>query len=46
MSGRAETNKEHIKKELRELFRNMDFVSKKFFANEKAAVRTFRRNSR
>ena len=32
MSGRSETNKEDIKKELRKLFRSMDFISKKFLA--------------
>ena len=41
MSGRSETNREHIKKELRKLFRSMDFVSKKFLADEKAAGKDF-----
>ena len=41
----VKTDKEHIKKELRKLFRSMDFVSKKFLADEKAAIRTFRRIS-
>ncbi len=41
MSGRSETNKEHIKKELRKLFRSMDFVSKKFLTDGKAAGKDF-----
>jgi hypothetical protein len=41
MSGRSETNKGYIKKELRKLFRSMDFVSKKFLAVEKAAGNDF-----
>lgn len=31
------TDKEQLKKELRKLFRSMDFVGKKFLADEKAA---------
>jgi hypothetical protein len=37
----VKTDKEHIKKELRKLFRSMDFVSKKFLADEKAAGKDF-----
>jgi len=39
---RSETDKEHIKKELRKLFRSMDFVSNKFLADEKAAGKDFK----
>jgi hypothetical protein len=41
MSGRSETNTEYIKEELRKLLRSMDFVSKKFLADEKAAGKDF-----
>lgn len=34
-------NKEHIKKELRKLFKSMDFISKKFLADEKACGKDF-----
>ena len=37
----VKTDKEHIKKELRKLFRSMDFVSKKFLADEKVAGKDF-----
>jgi hypothetical protein len=36
--AKSETNKEYIKKELRKLFRSIDFVSEKFLADEKAVV--------
>jgi hypothetical protein len=35
------TNKERIKEELRQLFRSMDFVSKKFLVDEKVAGKDF-----
>jgi len=35
------TKKEHIKKELRKLFKSMDFVSKNFNADGKAAGKDF-----
>ena len=35
------TKREHIKKELRKLFKSMDFVSNKFLADEKAAGKDF-----
>jgi len=35
------TNKEHIRKELKKLFKSMDFVSEKFLADEKAAGEDF-----
>lgn len=41
MSARSETKKEHVKKELRKLFRSMDFVSNKFLADEKTAGKDF-----
>ncbi len=34
-------NKEYIKKEIRKIIRSMDFVSKKFLADEKAAGKDF-----
>lgn len=37
----VKTNKERIKEELRQLFRSMDFVSKKFLVDEKAAGKDF-----
>ena len=37
----VKTDKEYIRKELRKLFRSMDFVSKKFVADEKAAGKNF-----
>jgi len=42
MSKRTVTQKERIKKELRKLFKSMDFVSDNFLANEKAAGKDFR----
>ncbi len=41
MSLKPETKKEHIKKELRRLFKSMDFVSDNFLVNEKAAGKNF-----
>lgn len=37
----SRTHKEYIKKELGKLFRSMDFVSKKFLADERAAGKDF-----
>jgi hypothetical protein len=37
----VKTNKERINAELRQLFRSMDFVSKKFLVDEKAAGKDF-----
>ena len=40
-TAKSETNKEHIKKELRKLFRSMDFVSNNFLLDEKSAGKDF-----
>lgn len=40
-TAKSETNKEYIKKELRKLFRSMDFVSNKFLSDERAAGKDF-----
>ena len=40
--AKSQANKEHIKKELRKLFRSMDFISNKFLADEKAAGKDFK----
>ena len=40
-TANVKTDKEYIKKELRKLFRSMDFVSKKFLADEKADGKYF-----
>lgn len=38
---KSKQNKDRIKKELRKLFRSMDFVSKKLLADEKAVGKDF-----
>ena len=38
MSRQPLTQKEHLKKERRKLYKSMDFVSDKFLAGEKAAL--------
>ena len=38
MSRQPLTQKKHLKKELRKLYKSMDFISDKFLADEKARV--------
>jgi hypothetical protein len=41
MNGKSGKNKEYIKKEFRKLFKSMDFIGKKFLADEKTAGKDF-----
>ena len=41
MNRKPVTQKDHIKKELKKLFRSMDFVSNNFLSDEKAAGKDF-----